>query len=92
MKHKEKRKLHGIIDIPEPSLSDNVPYSDNADSNASGEQNILNGAQISSLLDIVRLYSEGGLSAENAVSIISSTLGISEDNAKRFVGNGEING
>ena len=82
----------GIIDIPEPSLSDNVPYSDNADSNASGEQNILNGAQISSLLDIVRLYSEGGLSAENAVSIISSTLGISEDNAKRFVGNGEING
>lgn len=76
----------GIIDIPEPSLSDN------ADSNASGEQNILNGAQISSLLDIVRLYSEGGLSAENAVSIISSTLGISEDNAKRFVGNGEING
>ena len=84
--------LQGIIDIPEPSLSDNVPYSDNADSNASGEQNILNGAQISSLLDIVRLYSEGGLSAENSVSIIYSTLGISEDNAKRFVGNGEING
>ncbi len=78
--------MQGIIDIPEPSLSDNT------DSNNSGEQNILNGAQISSLLDIVRLYSEGGLSAENAVSIISSTLGISEDNAKRFVGNGEING
>ena len=59
--------LQGIIDITEPSLSDNVPYSDNADSNASGEQNILNGAQISSLLDIVRVKYESEKSTSRTI-------------------------
>lgn len=77
----------GITDIDEPSmLNDQISSviegtSENRETNC-----LLNGAQISSLLGIIQTYSEGGISKENAVAIVTTTLGIPTDSANKFFG------
>lgn len=45
----------------------------------------LNGAQITSLLKIVDSVNNGGLSFESAVTLVTSTLGVTEENARKIL-------
>lgn len=49
------------------------------------ETSKLNGAQISSLLSIIQFYTTGAISRSAAISIVTSTLGISRENAESFI-------
>ena len=42
----------------------------------------LNGAQIASLMNVIKMVKEGNVSRNEAISIITSTLGISRENAE----------
>ena len=56
------------------------------------QTNLLNGAQISSLMNVIKMVKEGNISRAEAISIIVSTLGISKENAESFIENGVNNG
>lgn len=45
----------------------------------------LNGAQIASLMNVIKMVKEGEVSREEAISIIVSTLGISREAAETFI-------
>ena len=45
----------------------------------------LNGAQIASLMNVIKMVKEGNVSRNEAISIITSTLGISRENAESFI-------
>jgi hypothetical protein len=47
--------------------------------------NILNGAQITSMLGVVKSVTSGELTRNAAISIITSTLGVSKENAELFI-------
>ena len=47
--------------------------------------NMLNGAQITSLLSIIQSYKEGAISRNAALSIVTSTLGVSQEAAESFI-------
>ena len=51
----------------------------------------LNGAQITSLMNVIKMVKEGSISRSEAISIIVSTLGISRDNAETFIEEGMQN-
>lgn len=50
-----------------------------------GDKTTLNGAQIGSLLTIIQSYAAGAISRSAAISIVTSTLGISNENAEQFI-------
>ena len=50
------------------------------------DRRVLNGAQISSLLGIIQTYTQGGISKENAIAIVTTTLGIPIESASKFFG------
>lgn len=77
----------GIVDIDEPSILDNqigsiVQDTDTKETSSS----LLNGAQIQSLLGIIQSYTAGGINKENAIAIVTTTLGIPIDSAIKFFG------
>ena len=60
-----------------------------------GEQKLetatLNGAQIASLMNVIKMVKEGSVSRNEAISIITATLGISRENAESFIEEGMQN-
>ena len=49
----------------------------------------LNGAQITSLMNVIQMEKNNQISRQEAISIITSTLGINEETAERFIENQE---
>ena len=47
----------------------------------------LNGAQIGSLMNIIRMVKDGSVTRTEAISIIVTTLGISKEAAESFIEN-----
>lgn len=79
----------GIVEIQEPAL--NVEGMDIEQESAGLETNLLNGAQIASLMNVIKMVKEGSVTRREAISIITSTLGISRQNAESFIEEGMDN-
>ena len=78
----------GIIEVDdEPELN-----TEGLNMQEEPQTNLLNGAQISSLMNVIKMVKEGNISRAEAISIIVSTLGISKENAESFIENGVNNG
>ena len=71
----ESLAVDNANDTDEPMLSDSV--------NTSASK--LNGAQIASLLNIIQSYKDGAISRSAAISIVVSTLGVSQQSAETFI-------
>ena len=84
---KEEARLkaeQGVAELEEPSV--------NMDGlQTSIDSTKLNGAQITSLMNVIKMVKEGSISRSEAISIIVSTLGISRDNAETFIEEGMQN-
>ncbi len=72
----------GIADMEEPAVNmDGVALQD------ATTQNTLNGAQIGSLMNVIAMVKDGSVTRTEAISIITSTLGISKESAETFIEN-----
>lgn len=71
----------GIVQVEEPGLNTGGLNLEERDSNL----NLLNGAQLSSLMNVIKMVKEGSVSRSEAISIITATLGISRENAENFI-------
>lgn len=93
-KEEEIRRLkseQGIADIEEPAvaLEEAIPTAQ-TDMAMSGA-GMLNGAQIASLMSVIKMVKESSVTRSEAISIITSTLGISKENAESFIEEGVQN-
>lgn len=79
----------GIVEIEEPAL--NMEGVDIEQESTGLETNLLNGAQIASLMNVIKMVKEGSVTRREAISIITSTLGISRQNAESFIEEGMDN-
>lgn len=71
----------GIAEVEEPAVNlDGVEQK--------LESSTLNGAQIASLMNVIKMVKEGSVSRKEAISIITATLGISRENAESFIEEG----
>lgn len=78
---KRLKEEQGMIEKEEPSVAqDSVNVIDNDTDNIN-----LNGAQISSMLKIIQSVKTGDITRNSAISIITSALGISKNNAEQFI-------
>lgn len=76
----------GISEIEEPAVSDEEKEALTSDINSIQTGGAtLNGAQIGSLLTIIQSYGAGAISRGTAISIVTSTLGISREDAEKFI-------
>lgn len=74
----------GIAEVEEPAVNmDGVEQK--------LETSTLNGAQIASLMNVIKMVKEGSVSRNEAISIITATLGISRENAESFIEEGMQN-
>lgn len=76
----------GIAEIEEPGV--NVEGLTMEEETPTDSMNLLNGAQISSLMNVIKMVKEGSITRSEAISIITATLGISRENAERFIEGG----
>lgn len=84
----ERLKMEqGIATLEEPSV--NVDGLDIQEPEGGGS--LLNGAQIASLMNVIKMVKEGSVSRSEAISIITTTLGISRENAENFIEEGMEN-
>lgn len=75
----------GIAEVEEPAVS--TPDMQ-MDLGAPAEMNKLNGAQITSLMNVIKMVKDGSVTRSEAISIIVATLGISRDDAESFIEEG----
>lgn len=73
-------KAENSFSTPEPLINQ-----DDDEGDEPAASTVLNGAQITSMLGVVKSVSSGELSRSAAISIITSTLGVSKDNAELFI-------
>lgn len=73
---KRLKNEQGIAEIEEPSVSTELTTQSTA---------TLNGAQIESLMNVIRMVKEGTVTRSEAIAIITATLGISKENAEGFL-------
>lgn len=71
----------GIVSIPEKSELDDIPPIDS--NNATAQ--LLNGTQITSLMSIISMIKAKEITRNEGLSIMTSTLGITRENAEKFV-------
>ena len=71
----------GIAELEEPKVA--TDKLDIVDDEAS--VSTLNGAQISSLMNVIAMVKNGSVTRTEAIAIITSTLGISRDTAEQFI-------
>lgn len=76
----------GITDLEEPSVGMETDMEHTAGTS------LLNGAQIGSLMNVIKMVKDGNVSRSEAISIITSTLGISRENAESFIEENAGNG
>lgn len=79
----------GVTEVEEPGVNTDGLAMEQEDPTAS--MNLLNGAQISSLMNVIKMVKEGSVSRSEAISIITATLGISRENAESFIEEGMQN-
>lgn len=79
----------GITEVEEPGVNTDGLAMEQESPLAS--MNLLNGAQISSLMNVIKMVKEGSVSRSEAISIITATLGISRENAESFIEEGMQN-
>lgn len=77
----------GIAELEEPAANMDMI----GDIGSETEISTLNGAQISSLMNVIKMVKEGSVSRKEAISIITATLGISRENAESFIEDGMNN-
>lgn len=82
----------GIAEVQEPDVNSQIDdFSLDLDndinnkSDSTAATNRLNGAQIGSLLNIIQSYTTGTISRNAAISIVTSTLGVSREDAEAFI-------
>lgn len=72
----------GVATEDEPAVN-----ADLSSENTTSNTNLLNGAQISSLMNVIEMVKDGSIPRSEAISIITSTLGVSQENAGSFIEN-----
>lgn len=76
----------GIAEVAEPAVN-----MEGVNLGSSESISTLNGAQITSLMNVIKMVKEKSISRSEAISIIVSTLGISKENAESFIEEGVVN-
>lgn len=71
----------GIATVEETSEVDDIM----SNTPIKSDSNMLNGAQIGSLMNVIKMVKEGNVTRNEAISIITATLGISRENAESFI-------
>lgn len=80
----------GIAEVEEPGI--NMAAGEFEVNEGVEEGNVkLNGAQIASLMNVIKMVKEGSVTRSEAISIITATLGISRENAESFIEEGMSN-
>ena len=74
----------GIAEMEEPG----VDLEGIATPSGEAAASMLNGAQIASLMNVIKMVKEGSVTRSEAISIIAATLGISRENAESFIEEG----
>lgn len=75
----------GIMETNIPEVADEAgDFKTDKEENAS---TLLNGAQVGSLMNVIAMVKSGQLTRGEAISIITSTLGVSRENAETFIEN-----
>lgn len=78
----------GVETMEEPALNmDGLEVEQQANKEA-GSTSTLNGAQITSLMGIIKMVKEGSVTRSEAISIVTATLGISKEAAESFIEGG----
>ena len=85
-KAEEVRRIkseQGIEEVAEPDMTADSNL--NIDPEPKSTMNMLNGAQVSSLMNVIAMVKTKQLTRNEAISIIVSTLGVSRENAESFI-------
>ncbi len=75
---KRLKNEQGIEELEEPSVNMDLVTQTSA-------ATTLNGAQIESLMNVIKMVKEGTVTRNEAIAIITATLGISQENAENFL-------
>jgi hypothetical protein len=76
------KEEQGIATVEETSEADDIPI---ITPPIKSGNNMLTGAQIGSLMNVIKMVKEGNVTRNEAISIITATLGISKENAESFI-------
>lgn len=80
------KEEQGIADMEEPGVN-----TDGLAMKPEMDMNLLNRAQLTSLMNVIKMVKDGSVSRSEAISIITATLGISRENADSFIEEGMQN-
>lgn len=84
------KALMGVAEMEEPSVNTQLEgFAVNEVEN--DKANILNGAQIASLMSVIKMVKEGSVTRNEAIAIITATLGVSREDAEGFIEEGITN-
>lgn len=78
----------GVEMMEEPALNMDGLEVEQGTNKEAGSTSILNGAQITSLMGIIKMVKEGSVTRSEAISIVTATLGISKEAAESFIEGG----
>ena len=78
----------GVETLEEPALNVDGLEVEQGTNKEAGSTSILNGAQITSLMGIIKMVKEGSVTRSEAISIVTATLGISKEAAESFIEGG----
>lgn len=81
----------GVATVSEPAVNTEGLNLGEMQEGENKELNLLNGAQVSSLMNVIKMVKEGSVTRREAISIITATLGISRENAESFIEEGMAN-
>ena len=82
-----KAKSNAIM-LEEPALNMDGLEVEQGTNKEAGSTSTLNGAQITSLMGIIKMVKEGSVTRSEAISIVTATLGISKEAAESFIEGG----
>ena len=78
----------GVETMEEPTLNMDGLEVEQGTNKEAGSTSTLNGAQITSLMGIIKMVKEGSVTRSEAISIVTATLGISKEAAESFIEGG----
>lgn len=78
----------GVEMMEEPALNMDGLEVEQGTNKEAGSTSTLNGAQITSLMGIIKMVKEGSVTRSEAISIVTATLGISKEAAESFIEGG----
>lgn len=78
----------GVETMEEPALNMDGLEVEQGTNKEAGSTSTLNGAQITSLMGIIKMVKEGSVTRSEAISIVTATLGISKEAAESFIEGG----